>query len=109
MLALFLSACASKAPQKVGQCQLTVEQAQTLAEIKRMNTDITKKSEQFDRELAKGPVDLYSNDNYQAILRLKYERDEALNYLTKSLTGNSLCLETLFKKDLNFPELVDEK
>lgn len=109
MLALLLVACASKGPQKVGQCQLTAEQAQTLAEIKMMNKDITENSEQFDRELAKGPVDLYSNDNYQEILRLKYERDEALNYLAKSLTGNSLCLETLFKKDLNFPELVDEK
>lgn len=80
-----------------------------LADIKEMQQSIDQKSERFDRELSKGPVELYSNENYQEILTLKYERDEALNYLAKSLAGNTVCLQTLFKKDLNFPVLIDEK
>lgn len=108
-LTISLVSCATKAPSKVGQCVLSDEQAKTLSEIKSLNQEINERTERFDQKLTKGPVDLYSDQNYQDLLELKSERDEALNYLAESLSGNTLCLETLFKKDLNFPELIDEK
>ncbi len=110
LLILFtLTGCATKAPTQIGQCELSDKQASTLSDIKAMDQEIKDKTERFDKEMSKGPVDLYSNENYQEILELKSERDEAVNYLAESLSGNTLCLQTLFKKDLNFPELIDEK
>ena len=110
LILIFVCSCATK-PRKVtiGECQLNSEQSKTYAEIKKLGEEISKKTKRFDQELSKGPVDLFENKNYQELLALKSERDQSINYLASSLKGNSLCLKKLFKKDLNFPELIDEK
>lgn len=107
-LAATLSACAHKELQ-IGDCHLTREQAAQYRDIKAIQAQIDERTQVFDDQIKKGPVDLLTNKNYQELMQLKSRSDEALKGLASALKDNSVCLQTLFGPDLNFLELSDEK
>lgn len=107
-----LSACAKNQLYQKGNCTLTASEARSLSEIKEIESQIKEKSAHFDAEIKKGPVNLIANKNYQDLITLRSRYDEAINAFVGQLQAkndNSTCLKTLFKEDLNFPELSDEK
>ena len=107
ILTILLAGCASK-PLIIKDCELKGEARARFEDIQELKKLIQAKTEEFDRAIQKGAVDLVSDKNYQELLALKSRQDEAINALFHAVEHDQTCLAALFKKDLNFPELSDE-
>lgn len=59
----------------------------------------------FDQDIESKAIDLSKNQNYQKILLLKNKKDKMTSLLAKELKEKPQCLNKIFKKNLNFPEL----
>lgn len=109
---LTFTSCAQQQIYQKGGCTLSKAENRSFTEIKEIEGQIKQRSAQFDAEINEGPVDLISNKNYQELIALRSRYDEALKAFAAQLQtkkDDSVCLKHLFKEDLNFPELSDEK